>query len=191
MTAGLAGGKVNNALMRLTDLFMALPEMVCVIAIVGIVGPGMVNTMFAMMLIGWTEYARLTNSLAQGILHRDYIIQARFAGVSRRAILTRYLLPNIFPQLSVCVTLDMGSTLLTFAGLSLLGLGPQPPAAEWGYMLSTGKKYMQTFPQLMIFPGLCILVFVVFYNLLGDLLRDRFDPSRASEVSPAVSHRSQ
>ena len=178
MTAGLSGGRVNGFLMRLTDLFMALPEMVCVIAIVGIMGPGLFNTMLAMMLIGWTEYARLSNSLVRSILNRDYIIQAKFAGVRSSAILLRYLLPNIFPQLCVCITLDLGSTLLTFAGLSLLGLGPQPPAAEWGYMLSNGKKYMQTFPQLMVYPGLCILVFVIFYNLLGDLLRDRFDPNR-------------
>lgn len=173
--AALSGKTGNNFLMRVTDLFMALPEMVCVIALIGIAGPGTFNAVFAMILIGWTRYARLSNSLTQGVMGMEYITQARFACVPQAAILFRYIIPNIYPQLLVCFTQDLGGSLLLFSSLSLLGLGPQPPVAEWGNMLSSGKKYMQTNPELMIYPGICILVFVILYNLLGDLLRDRFD----------------
>ena len=178
ITAALSHTVVDNILMRITDFFMALPEMVCIIALVGILGPGLFNTMLAMTLIGWTRYARQSYSLVRSISGAEYIAYARFSGVSSGGIVLRYLLPNILPQIVITVSHDLGSTLLLFAGLSLLGLGPQPPAAEWGNMLSSSKQFMQTAPWLMIYPGLCILVFVVCYNLLGDLLRDRFDPAK-------------
>ncbi len=174
--AGLKGGLADTIVMRCTDLFMALPDMVCVIALVGIAGPGLFNTMLAMTVIGWTRYSRLVYTQIQELKYREFIQMARFAGVTEPMIVWRYMLPNLLPHVIVFATQDIASTLLTFSALSLLGLGPQLPAAEWGNMLSIGKGYLQTAPRMMIYPGLCILIFVICYNLIGDLLRNRLDP---------------
>lgn len=186
LISGYAGGIVDTILMRVTDMLLAFPHIVFVIAIVSVLGTGTVNLIIAMTLISWTAYARVTRSMVITIRNEDYVEQARLSGASRPAIMFRYIMPNVIPYLIVLITQDIGSNLLTLASLSLLGLGSQPPTPEWGFMLSEGKKYMQTAPWMIMFPGMSILICVIIFNLMGDSLRDILDPrgvTKADDVS--------
>ena len=176
MIAGFFGGIVDTILMRFTDMLLAFPHIVFVIAIVSVLGTGTLNLIIAMTAISWTMYARVTRSMVITIRNEDYVEQARLGGAGRFPIMFRYICPNVIPYLVVLITQDIGSNLLTLASLSLLGLGSQPPTPEWGYMLSEGKKYMQTAPWMILFPGLVILISVIIFNLMGDSLRDILDP---------------
>ena len=176
MISGFTGGIVDTVLMRITDMLLAFPHIVCVIAIVSVLGTGTINLIIAMTLISWTMYARVSRSMVMTIRNEDYVEQARLGGASRPAIMFRYIMPNVIPYLIVLITQDIGSNLLTLASLSLLGLGSQPPTPEWGFMLSEGKRYMQTAPWMILFPGMAILVSVIIFNLMGDSLRDILDP---------------
>lgn len=176
MISGYIGGLVDTILMRLTDMLLAFPHIVFVIAIVSVLGTGTGNLIIAMTLISWTMYARVTRSMVITIRNEDYVEQARLGGASRFAIMFRYIMPNVIPYLIVLITQDIGSNLLTLASLSLLGLGSQPPTPEWGYMLSEGKRYIQTAPWMIVFPGMVILICVIIFNLMGDSLRDILDP---------------
>ncbi len=176
MISGFTGGIVDTVLMRITDMLLAFPHIVFVIAIVSVLGTGTFNLIIAMTLISWTMYARVSRSMVMTIRNEDYVEQARLGGASRPAIMFRYIMPNVIPYLIVLITQDIGSNLLTLASLSLLGLGSQPPTPEWGFMLSEGKRYMQTAPWMILFPGMAILVSVIIFNLMGDSLRDILDP---------------
>lgn len=176
MIAGYFGGILDTAMMRFTDILLAFPDSVFAIAIVGMIGPGLLNTMIALSLVWWTKYARMTRGLTSSIRSKDYIAEARFGGLKTVSILLRYVLPNIMPQVIIMVTLDIGGMMLSLAGLSFLGLASQPPTPEWGYMLYEGKSYLQTAPWMMLFAGLAIFITVLVFNLLGDSLRDILDP---------------
>ena len=176
LISGYTGGIVDTVLMRITDMLLAFPHIVFVIAIVSVLGTGTMNLIIAMTLISWTMYARVTRSMVMTIRNEDYVEQARLGGASRPAIMFRYIMPNVIPYLVVLITQDIGSNLLTLASLSLLGLGSQPPTPEWGFMLSEGKRYMQTAPWMLLFPGMAILISVIIFNLMGDSLRDILDP---------------
>ena len=181
MVSGYAGGWVDTVIMRITDMLMAFPHIVFVIALVSVLGTGTRNLILAMTLISWTMYARVSRSMVISIKNNEYIEQAHLSGVGRLSTMVRYILPNVLPYLIVLITQDIGSNLLTMASLSLLGLGSQPPTPEWGYMLSEGKRYMQTAPWMLIYPGLVILVCVIIFNLLGDSLRDILDPRNETQ----------
>ena len=176
LISGYVGGLTDTILMRITDMILAFPHIVFVIAVVSVLGTGTVNLIIAMTLISWTMYARVTRSMVLTIRKEDYVEQARLSGAGRPAIMFRYIMPNVIPYLIVLITQDIGSNLLTLASLSLLGLGSQPPVPEWGFMLSEGKRYMQTSPWMIIFPGMVILICVIIFNLMGDSLRDILDP---------------
>lgn len=176
MVSGYAGGRTDTVIMRITDMLMAFPHIVFVIALVSVLGTGTRNLILSMTLISWTMYARVSRSMVISIKNNEYIEQARLGGVRKLPLMIRYILPNVLPYLIVLITQDIGSNLLTMASLSLLGLGSQPPTPEWGYMLSEGKRYMQTAPWMLVYPGLVILVCVIIFNLLGDSLRDILDP---------------
>ena len=176
IVSGYAGGFLDTLIMRACDSVMAFPEMIFIIALVSVLGPGLRNTVLAISLIGWTYYARISRSLVLSIKNNDYINAAKLGGANTWQVATRYIAPNVIPFFVVWITQDIGSKLLSLAGLSLLSLASQPPTPEWGFMLSEGKGYMQTAPWLMIFPGLAILLHVVVSNLLGDILRDLLDP---------------
>lgn len=178
LLAGYFGGKTDHLIMRLADILLAFPDTVFAIAVTGILGAGIFHTVFALALIWWTKYARLTRSLVSNILHQDYIIAAKLAGAKPMKLILRYVLPMIIPQILINATLDVGSLMISLAGLSFLGLAGQPPAPEWGYMLFESKQYMQTAPWLMIYPGLVIVITVIIFNLLGDSLRDKLDPKQ-------------
>ena len=174
--AGFMGGAVDAVIMRISDVLMAFPGTIFILAMVSVLGTGLQNLIIAMTFTGWTHYARISRSLVLSVKHNDYIEQARLGGAATGKILFRYIIPNVVPSLLVLVTQDIGSKLLTIAGLSLLGLGSQPPTPEWGFMLSEGKNYMTMAPWMLFFPGLSILVNVIIFNLLGDSLRDILDP---------------
>ena len=161
IVSGFFGGLLDTVIMRLTDILLAFPDTVFAIAIVGMMGPGLLNTVIALSFVWWTKYARMARGLASVIRTKDYITEARFGGVGTAGILFRYVLPNI---------------VLALAGLSFLGLASQPPTPEWGYMLYEGKSYLQTAPWIMLFAGLAIFITVIVFNLLGDSLRDILDP---------------
>lgn len=176
MISGFFGGLPDTVIMRLTDILLAFPDTVFAIAVVGMIGPGLLNTVIALSVIWWTKYARMARGMASIIRTKDYIIEAKLGGAGTFGILFRYVLPNLIPQVVVMATLDIGGMMLALAGLSFLGLASQPPAPEWGYMLYEGKSYLQTAPWLMIYAGLAIFVTVIIFNLLGDSLRDILDP---------------
>lgn len=174
--AGMIGGLIDTLIMRISDTVLSFPDIIFVIAIVGMLGPGITNTVIALSVIWWTKYARLTRVLIMGIKNREYIDAAKMAGASNFKLVTRYLLPNIISPLAVQFVIDIGSMMLAIAGLSFLGLGVQTPTPEWGNMLNEGRPYMQTAPWLLIYPGLAIFAVVAVFNVLGDTLRDLLDP---------------
>lgn len=174
--SGYFGGVLDTVLMRMTDILLAFPDTIFAIAIVGMIGPGLLHTVVALAFVWWTKYARMARGMTAVIRNQDYVIQAQFGGVRTPGILLRYVLPNILPQVIVMTALDVGGMMLSLAGLSFLGLASQPPAPEWGYMLYEGKSYLQTAPWIMIFAGLAIFLTVMVFNLLGDSLRDVLDP---------------
>ena len=174
--SGFAGGWVDMVITRFTDIVMAIPSTVFVIALVSVLGPGLHNTILAMSLVGWTEYARLSRALVLSVKENQFVQEARMGGLKSHQVVFRTVLPNIVPYLLVNITQDIGAQLLTLSGLSLLGLSSQPPTPEWGFMLSEGRKFIQSAPWLIIYPGLTIVLHVVVFNLLGDSLRDILDP---------------
>ena len=147
-------------------------------ALVSFLGTGLPNLILAMTITGWTYYARISRSLVLSIKNNTYIEQARLGGANNFRIMTGYIIPNVMPSLLVNITQDIGSKLLTIAGLSLLGLGSQPPTPEWGYMLSEGKDYMYSAPWMLMAPGIVILINVIIFNLLGDSIQDLMNPKR-------------
>ena len=174
------GGKVDNAIMRLTDVFLAFPGIVLAIAIAGVLGGSAVNAVLAVVIVGWTKYARLARSLTLKVKQQDYLSAAITSGTRPIAMIRRHILPNIIPIIIVTAALDIGALMMELAGLSFLGFGAQPPTPEWGLMLNEGRQLIQTAPWLMIFPGLAIASVVAIFNLWGDSLRDILDPRKAN-----------
>ncbi|MFB5761843.1 nickel transporter permease [Paenibacillus medicaginis] len=174
--AGYAGKWVNSVLMRLADTLMAFPGIIFAIAVAGMLGPGLIHTVVALSVVWWAKYARMVRSLVIQQKQKEYITAAALGGARPVRILMRYILPNVLPPLIVMAMMDIGGMLLSISGLSFLGLGAQPPEPEWGALLNEGRRYMQTAPWLLIYPGLAIFCTVMIFNLLGDSLRDVLDP---------------
>ncbi|AIS52198.1 dipeptide transport system permease protein DppC [Thermoanaerobacter kivui] len=173
--AGYCGGWVDNLFMRLVDIMLAFPGLILALVIAGMLGPGLLNVMLALALVWWVGYARVVRGMVLSVKEKEFILAARACGTSECGIIIRHILPNIISPVIVLTTLDMGKLILAISGLSFLGLGAQPPTPEWGAMLNDGRPYMQVAPQLMIYPGLCIMTVVLAFNLLGDGLRDVLD----------------
>ena len=176
IVSGYFGGKVEMVLMRVADMMLAFPGVVLAIAIAGILGGSVVNTILALLAVGWAKYARLVRSLVIKLRHSDFILAAQVNGTRTRDILLRHILPNILPMVIITGAMDIGTMMMEIAGLSFLGFGAQPPTPEWGLMLNEGRQYIQTAPWLMIYPGLAIFIVVAIFNLWGDSLRDVLDP---------------
>lgn len=176
ITSGYFGGKVEMILMRLADMMLAFPGVVLAIAIAGILGGSVVNTILALLVVGWAKYARLVRSLVIKLRNNDFIIAAQVNGTKTINILWRHILPNILPMVVITGAMDIGTMMMEIAGLSFLGFGAQPPTPEWGLMLNEGRQYIQTAPWLMIYPGAAIFIVVATFNLWGDSLRDVLDP---------------
>ena len=176
LIAGYAGGLVDEALMRLTEVFLAFPALILAMAIAGALGPSLTNAIIAIAAVTWAVYARLTRGQILSLRRREFVEAARAMGASRMRIILRHLLPNALAPLMVQASFDMGASIIAAAGLSFIGFGAQPPTPEWGVMISEGRNFINTQPWLSLFPGLAILFAVGSFNLLGDGLRDAFDP---------------
>lgn len=174
--AGYFGGKVEMVLMRICDIMISFPGIILAIAIAGIMGGSVGNTILALTIVGWAKYARLVRSLVIKVRQEDYIAAAIMSGGTSAVILRRHVLPNIMPLVVVTASMDLGVMMLEIAGLSFLGFGAQAPTPEWGLMLNEGRQYLQLAPWLMIFPGAAILIVVSIFNLWSDSLRDILDP---------------
>ena len=176
VVSGYFGGKVDMVIMRISDMMISFPGMILAIAIAGIMGGSLVNAVFALTIVSWTKYARLSRSMVLKVKRRDFVEAAFVNGGTSPHILWVHILPNILPMMVITAAADIGALMMELAGLSFLGFGSQPPAPEWGLMLNEGRQQLQTAPWLMFFPGLAIFVTVVVFNLWGDNLRDVLDP---------------
>ncbi|KAA8786543.1 ABC-type dipeptide/oligopeptide/nickel transport system permease subunit [Paenibacillus sp. 4624] len=178
VVAGFLRGLVDTMLMRLCDTLMAFPGLIFAIAVVGMLGPGLFNTVVALSVVWWAKYARMARSLVISLQQKEFVTAAAFSGARKIQIISRTILPNMLPPLIVMAMMDVGGMMLSISGLSFLGLGAQPPDPEWGAMLNEGRRYLQTAPWLLIYPGLAIFSTVIIFNLLGDSLRDVLDPKK-------------
>jgi peptide/nickel transport system permease protein len=174
--AGYLGGWVDEALMRLTDIFFAFPALILAMAIAGALGPSLQNALIAISAVTWPVYARLLRGQVLALKEREFILAARTVGVPERQIILRHLLPNMLAPLLVQASFDMGGAITSVAGLSFIGFGAQPPTPEWGVMISEARTYMATAWWMGTFPALAIMLVVGGFNLLGDGLRDLLDP---------------
>jgi peptide/nickel transport system permease protein len=177
--AGYLGGVVDAALMRITDVFLAFPSLILALAFVAALGPGIGNAVIAIALTSWPPYARIARAETLTIRNSDFIAVARIQGAGTTRILFRHVMPLCISSLVVRVTLDMAGIILTAAGLGFLGLGAQPPMAEWGAMVSSGRRYILDQWWVATIPGLAIFVVSLAFNLLGDGLRDVLDPRQS------------
>jgi peptide/nickel transport system permease protein len=173
--AAFARGKIEEAIMRLTDLVLCFPPIILALAIAAALGIGTTNTIIAMLVVWWPKFARLAHSMVLTQRSQEYVEAAIVAGFGPARILLRHIIPNSIGPLIVLVTLDVGNAIITFAGLSFLGLGVVPPTAEWGSMVAEGRELVAQW-WVATFPGFCILSIVLGFNFLGDGVRDWLDP---------------
>ncbi|MBT9383580.1 nickel ABC transporter permease subunit NikC [Pseudooceanicola sp. CBS1P-1] len=174
--AGYAGGRTDQVIMRVADVFMTFPTLILALFMIGMLGTGLVNVIIAIALSHWAWYARITRGIVLSMRHRDFLLAAQLAGASRLRIFLEHLLPATFSQLVVLATLDIGHMMLHVSGLSFLGLGVQAPTPEWGVMIADARSFVWTAPMLIFWPGLTLFLSVMAFNVLGDALRDRLDP---------------
>ncbi|MGE0450158.1 MAG: ABC transporter permease [Vicinamibacterales bacterium] len=174
--AGYFGGRIDDVISRVVDTLMAFPGLLLAIALVAVLGPSLVNVLFALAIIGWVGYARLVRGQVLRAREFEYVQAARALGAGTARILWKHVIPTAVPALVVQATLGMAGAIIGEASLSFLGLGVQPPTPSWGTMLNGGRAHILDAPHLTLFPGLAIALLVLGFNFLGDGLRDRLDP---------------
>ena len=176
MLAAYYGGRTDSLIMRCMDVVLAFPYILLAIAVVAILGPGLRNAMIAIAIVYVPHYARVVRGSVLSVRARDFVEAARAIGARDGRVMWQHVLPNTLAPVIVQTTLNVGSAIIDTAGLSFLGLGTQPPTPDWGNMLSAGRNYVIDSPWIATFPGLAILATVLAFNLMGDALRDAFDP---------------
>ncbi|TVR92047.1 MAG: ABC transporter permease [Trueperaceae bacterium] len=176
LLAGFFGGRLEGAIMRVMDVLLAFPSLLLALAVVGTLGPGLVNAVIAIAVVEIPQYARLVRSVVLGTREEDYVQAARALGAGNARLMLRHVLPSAIGPIVVQATLGIGFAILAMAGLSFLGLGVQPPTADWGEMLARGRRFLPEATWLMVFPGVAVSLTVLAFNLLGDGLRDALDP---------------
>jgi len=174
--AGYFGGRIDDVVSRVIDTLLAFPGLLLAIALVAVLGPSLVNVLFALTIIGWVGYARLVRGQVLRAREFEYVQAARALGASTTRILLKHVIPTALPAVLVQGTLGMAGAIIGEASLSFLGLGVQPPTPSWGTMLNGGRAHILDAPHLTLFPGLAIALLVLGLNFLGDGLRDRIDP---------------
>ncbi|MET3578460.1 dipeptide transport system permease protein [Mesorhizobium robiniae] len=174
--AGYFRGWVDTLIMRIMDVILAFPSLLLALVLVAILGPGLFNAMLAIALVLQPHFARLTRAAVMAEKNREYVISAKVAGASHLRLMVRTILPNCVAPLIVQATLSFSNAILEAAALGFLGVGAQPPTPEWGTMLATAREFILRAPWVVTFPGLAILITVLAINLIGDGLRDAFDP---------------
>ena len=182
LAIGAAGRRADEALMRVTEFFLAFPQVVWALAITAVVGRGLVTCVLALALTWWAQYARLMRAQVLVYREREFILSTRALGQRPWKILLRHLLPNCLSPVIVKATIDISLAILLLAALSFLGVGAQPPAPEWGAMVTIGRKYLLDYPWYATFPGLAIFLAVLAFNILGERVRDLLDPSSVLRV---------
>jgi peptide/nickel transport system permease protein len=165
--------------MRISDVCLAFPGLVFALAIAALLGGGISNAVIALAVISWPKYARVARGQTLALKNCDFLAAARLAGDNSVQMIWRHILPNILGPILVTAMLDIGTMMMELAGLSFLGLGAQPPVPEWGNMMSGGRSMLQTYPWLVLSPGVAIFLTVVTFNLLGDTVRDYMDPKNS------------
>jgi len=174
--SGYFGGVSDAVIMRIADIFFAFPYILGAIAIMTVLGPGIVNIFIAIGILGWASFARIFRSSILSIKNKEYIEAARALGANNYRIITKHIFPNSMAPIIVFATMNVGVAIIVEAALSFLGLGVQPPTPSWGKMLAESLDYIDIAPWMMLFPGLAIVITVLGFVLLGDGLRDAFDP---------------
>lgn len=187
LAAGYFGGWVDQLLMRITDVFLGFPAIVLALAIVAVLGPGVLNVSFAIIVVAWTEYARVVRSTTLVLREQNYVQAARALGASPVRILFREILPNALGPIIVLASLGLGTAIISESALSFLGFGLPPPTPTWGWTLAYGTKFMRDAPWLSIISGATIMITVLGFNLLGDGLRDVLDPRQLSRGGAKAS----
>ncbi len=174
--AGYKGGWVDEVIMRITDLFLAFPFLLLAMVITAVLGRGLTHAAIAMVISWWPWYTRLVRGVTISLKERAFVEASRAIGLRDSVIILRHILPNTISPVLVQATVDMGTVVLAMGGLAFLGLGTQPPHPDWGLMISQGRSFILKQWWLSTFPGLAIFIVVLAFNLLGDALRDIFDP---------------
>jgi peptide/nickel transport system permease protein len=174
--AGFKGGWVDEVIMRITDLFLAFPSLLLAMAIATALGRGLEKAAFALVISWWPWYTRLVRGVTLSLREKYFVEAAQATGVRDTVIILRHILPNTISPILVQATVDLGTVILAMGGLAFLGLGTQPPAPDWGLMVSEGRTYILNQWWISTFPGIAIFIVVLAFNLLGDTLRDIFDP---------------
>lgn len=170
--AGFLGGFVDELIMRVTDVFLTIPDLVLAIAIAALLGPGIRNAFIALSLVWWPGYCRLMRGQVLTIKHEDYVLASRSMNASNKWIILRHILPNTATEILVKVSMDVGLVLLSAASLGFIGLGAQPPTPEWGAMISESRRFFPTWWWTFTFPGIAIFLSVLAFNLFGDGIAD-------------------
>jgi peptide/nickel transport system permease protein len=183
--AAYLGGWVDELVMRSADLVFAIPTILLAMAVVAALGPGLPHAVIAVLLVSWPGHARVVRSLVRTTIQADYVAVARLLGASVPRALAVEVLPNVAGPVVVLAALEIGNAVLLLSGLSFLGLGARPPAAEWGSMVSTGAQHFESW-WIGVFPGLAIASVVLAFNFLGDSLRDAFDPQSVTGQARGV-----
>jgi peptide/nickel transport system permease protein len=176
LLAGYYGGWAETGLMRIVDIFLAFPAILLALALVAVMGAGITSVIIALMLVFWTQYARVVRAATLSERERTYVEAARAIGAGNARILLRYILPNVISPVIILATLGMGTAVVAESTLSFLGMGVQPPAPSWGWTLAFGTRYLRDAPHIATFSGLAIMLTVLGFNLLGDGIRDMLDP---------------
>ena len=174
--AGFFGGRLGEGIMRTTDIFLTIPDLILAMAFAAALGPGLLNVMIAVSLVWWPGYCRLARANVIALKDSQFAEAAQSIGASRGRVLFSHVLPNAFPTILVKASMDIGFAVLTTAALGFIGLGTQPPTPDWGVMIADGRKYLREAWWFSTFPGIAILLTVLAFNLLGDGLRDVMDP---------------
>lgn len=181
LASGYYGGFVDTIIMRVLDVMMAFPYILLAIAIVAVLGPGLLNAMLAIAVVGVPTYARIVRGSVLSVREREFVEASRAIGGRSPYILRRHVFPNVLAPIIVAGSLDVGTKIIATAGLSFLGLGTQPPTADWGTMLASGRQFVTVAHHVATIPGLAIAVVVLGLNLIGDWLRDTLDPRLRTE----------
>ncbi|MBP2026331.1 peptide/nickel transport system permease protein [Acetoanaerobium pronyense] len=174
--AGYYGGKLDNFIMRMMDILLAIPSILLAISIVAALGPGLSNVMIAVGISSIPSYSRIVRASVLTLKDQEFVEAARAVGANDVRIIGRHIIPNSMAPIIVQATLGVAGAILSAAGLSFIGLGIQPPTPEWGAMLSSGRQFIRDYPHMTAFPGLAIMITIFGLNLLGDGLRDALDP---------------
>lgn len=185
LIAGYYGGIVDMVIMRIVDILLAFPGILLALTFVAFVGPGLTNVVIALSLRSWVNYARIIRGEVLKLREEEFTLAAKAVGCSDWRLMCRHVLPNALAPVLVQATMGLGSMIISEASLSFLGLGVMPPTPSWGMMLSTGQRYIRTAWWLSVFPGLAIFLTVMGANLLGDAIRDMFDPRLLESTSKA------